>query len=75
LTAAGSRGTFAGMSPGAQAVLAALDDLPTTEREEVVWELLRRVAICEHLAPSVAELTAAADSVFEALDRRENSDH
>jgi hypothetical protein len=63
------------MSRGALAILAALDDLPTTEREEVVSELLRRVALAEHLAPSDAELTAAADAVFEDLDRRENSDH
>jgi hypothetical protein len=63
------------MSRGAQAILAALDDLPTTEREEVVSELLRRIALAEHVPPSDAELTAAADAVFEDLDRRENSDH
>jgi hypothetical protein len=61
------------MSRGAQAILAALDDLPPTEREEVVLELLRRVAVSEHAAPSDEELTAAADAVFEDLDRRENS--
>jgi hypothetical protein len=63
------------MSRGAQAILAALDDLPATEREEVVSELLRRAALAEHLSPSDDELTAAADAVFEDLDRRENSDH
>jgi hypothetical protein len=63
------------MSRGAQAILAALDDLPATEREEVVSELLRRVALGEHLPPSDDELTAAADAVFEDLDRRENSGH
>ncbi len=61
------------MSRGAQAILAALDDLPATEREEVVSELLRRVAFSQHIAPSDDELTAAADAVFEDLDRRENS--
>ncbi len=61
------------MSRGAQAILAALDDLPATEREEVVSELLRRVALSQHIAPSDDELTAAADAVFEDLDRRENS--
>ncbi len=61
------------MSSGAQAILAALDDLPATEREEVVSELLRRVALSQHVAPSDDELTAAADAVFEDLDRRENS--
>lgn len=61
------------MSRDAQAILAALDDLPPTEREEVVSELLRRVALSEHAAPSDDELTAAADAVFQDLDRRENS--
>lgn len=61
------------MSRGAQAIIAALDELPPTEREEVVAELLRRVALSEHPAPSDDELTAAADHVFLALDRRENS--
>jgi hypothetical protein len=61
------------MSRGAQAILAALDDLPATEREEVVSELLRRVALSEHVAPSDDDLTAAANAVFEDLDRRENS--
>lgn len=61
------------MSRGAQAILDALDDLPPTEREQVVTELLRRVALSENVAPSDDELTAAADAVFEELDRRENS--
>jgi len=61
------------MSRGAEAIIAALDGLPATEREEVVAELLRRVALSEHGAPSDEELTAAADQVFQALDRRENS--
>jgi hypothetical protein len=61
------------MSRGAEAILAALDELPTAEREAVVSELLRRVALSEHAAPSDDELTAAADEVFQALDRRENS--
>ena len=61
------------MSRGAEAILASLEDLPPEEREEVVSELLRRVAFSEHSAPSDDELTAAADQVFQALDRRENS--
>jgi hypothetical protein len=63
------------MSRGAEAIIAALDELPPAEREEVVAELLRRVALSEHAAPSDDELTAAADQVFKALDRRENSGH
>jgi hypothetical protein len=61
------------MSRGAEALIAALDELPTPEREEVVTELLRRVALSDHGTPSDEEFTAAADQVFQTLDRRENS--
>jgi hypothetical protein len=61
------------MSRNAQAVLAAFDQLPPAEREQVVSELLRRVAQSDHKSPSDDELVAAADDVFQALDRRENS--
>ena len=59
------------MTRGAEALLAALDELSPSEREEVVSELLRRVALSAHGAPSDDELTAAADQVFQAFDRRE----
>jgi hypothetical protein len=62
------------MSRDAQSVLAAFDQLPPAEREEVVCELLRRVAQSDHKSPSDGELVAAADEVFQELDRRENSD-
>jgi hypothetical protein len=61
------------MSRGADAIIAALDNLPAPEREEVVSELLRRVGLSDHGAPSDEELTAAADQVFQGLDRREES--
>ena len=61
------------MSRGAEAIIAALDNLPAPEREEVVSELLRRVALSDHGAPSDEELIAAADQVFLGLDRREES--
>ena len=61
------------MSRGAEAILAALDELPATERDEVVAALLRRVGLSEHSAPSDEELVSAADRVFLALDRGENS--
>jgi hypothetical protein len=60
------------MSRGAEAIIAALDELPDGEREEVVAAILRRVALSEHVAPSDEELAAAADQVFQAFDRREN---
>jgi hypothetical protein len=59
------------MSRNIEAILAELDELPTSDREEVVAEFLRRVALSEHPAPSDYELTAAADQVFQDLDRRE----
>jgi hypothetical protein len=61
------------MSRGAKAILAALDQLSPGEREEVVSELLRRVAFSEHGTPSDDELAAAADQVFQILDRNEHS--
>ena len=61
------------MSRDAQAVLAAFDQLPPAEREEVVGALLRRVAQSDHKSLSDDELVAAADEVFQDLDRREKS--
>ena len=61
------------MSRGAEAILAAFSELPAPERDEVVSELLRRVALSDHSAPSDEELVSAADQVFQTLDRRENS--
>jgi hypothetical protein len=61
------------MSRAAAEVMAAFDDLPPTDKEQVVSELLRRVAQSEHQTPSDEELTAAADHVFQALDRAETS--
>jgi len=61
------------MSRGAQGMLASLDDLPATERQKVVSELLRRVALSPQVTPCDDELTAAAEAAFRDLDRRENS--
>ena len=60
------------MSPGAKSVLDAFDALSVEEREEVVSELLRRVARSDHESPSDEELVATADEVFLELDRRES---
>jgi hypothetical protein len=62
------------MSQQAEAILAAIGDLPASERDEVVAELLRRVALSEHSTPSDDELVSAADQVFQSLDKRENSE-
>ena len=61
------------MSRAAASIIAAFEELPPTDREEVVSEILRRVAQSEHGAPSDEELTAAADQVFQALDQAETS--
>lgn len=59
------------MSRAAAELLAAFDELPPSDREEIVSELLRRIAQSEHQAPSDGELTTAADQIFQALDRAE----
>jgi hypothetical protein len=58
------------MSCAAAEVLAAFEALPAADKEVVVSEL-RRVAQFEHQASSDQELTAAADQMFQALDRGE----
>jgi hypothetical protein len=54
---------------------AEVDDMgnirPKEKGEAVASEGLRRVAQSEHQEPSDQELTAAADQMFQALDRRE----
>ncbi len=59
------------MSCAAAEVLAAFEALPAADKEAVVSELLHRVAQFDHQAPSDQELTAAADQMFQALDRAE----
>ena len=59
------------MSGGAKNVLDAFEQLPPSERDEVVVELLRRAAASPHESPSDDELLRAADDVFLELDRRE----
>ena len=45
--------------------------LPEREREEVVAELLRRARSEPHDLPNDQDLVAAADHLFQDLDRRE----
>lgn len=61
------------MSRSSEAVIAAFNKLPPAEREEVVAELVRRVALVDHEGLSDEGLVAAADDVFRGLDRQENS--
>ncbi len=45
--------------------------LPESERQEVLAELLRRAKSEPHDLPDDHDLTAAADRLFQDLDRRE----
>lgn len=45
--------------------------LPEGDRQEVLAELLRRAKSEPHDLPDDQDLTAAADRVFQDLDRRE----
>jgi hypothetical protein len=47
------------------------DALPEAERQEVLAELLRRARTEPHDLPSDDDLTAAADRLFQDLDKRE----
>lgn len=47
------------------------DALPERERQEVLAELLRRARAEPHDPPEDADLVAAADHLFQDLDRRE----
>jgi hypothetical protein len=60
------------MSEATKSLLDQFDSLPVPEREEVLRQLLRREAFSEHDLPDDAALTAAADEVFQALDRDES---
>jgi hypothetical protein len=60
------------MSEGAKSVLEAFEALPADAREEVLAELIRRVAQSDYESPNDEELMSAADRVFSEYDRGEN---
>jgi hypothetical protein len=59
------------MTQAAKKLVGEFDALPEADREQVLSELLRRAAAGPHDLPADKDLTAAADQVFEELDRRE----
>jgi len=59
------------MTQAAKKLVGEFDALPEAEREAVLAELLRRAAGGPHDLPTEEDLTAAADRVFQELDRRE----
>jgi hypothetical protein len=59
------------MSEAARAVLAAFDELPSTDRTDVAAAILRRAEADDGLE---ADLLAAADSLFLSYDAAEAAD-
>ena len=61
------------MTHATKKLLEEFDALPDRERSELVAELARRVAQAPHQGASDEDLLAAADRLFLALDKREQS--
>lgn len=59
------------MTQAAKKFVGEFEALPEAAREEVLAELLRRAAAGRHDLPNEQDLIAAADEVFQELDRRE----
>lgn len=59
------------MDPAAEKLVKQYDALPQATRQEVLAELLRRAAVDPHDLPTEDDLVAAADQLFQELDRRE----
>ena len=61
------------MTPVVEKLVAAVEALPQAQRHEVIAVLLRRAPTEPHDLPEDADLVAAADALFQELDRREQS--
>jgi hypothetical protein len=59
------------MTQSAKKFVGEFDALPEADREQVLVALLRRAAGEPHDLPNDEDLVAAADRVFQELDRRE----
>jgi predicted nucleic acid-binding protein len=59
------------MTPVVEKLVADVEALPEAQREEVIAALLRRARTDSHDLPSDDDLVAAADALFQNLDRRE----
>ena len=62
------------MTQASKKLLDEFDALPEQDRAELVSELLRRTAFGPHDLPEDQDLVAAADRLFVALDRHEQSE-
>jgi hypothetical protein len=61
------------MTAAVQKLVAEVEALPEVERDEVIAALLRRAQTEPHDLPGDADLVAAADALFQELDRRDQS--
>ena len=59
------------MTQTAKKFVGEFEALPEADREEVLAELLRRAAAAPHDLPDQEDMIAAADQVFQELDRRQ----
>ena len=59
------------MSLTAEKLIDEFEALPQADRQKVLAEMLRRAALEPHDLPSEGDLVAAADHLFQELDRRE----
>lgn len=61
------------MTPAVEKLVAEVEALPEAQREEVIAALLRRAKTEPHDLPTDADLVAAADTLFQELDKREQN--
>ena len=59
------------MTPVVEKLVAEVAALPESQRQEVLAALLQRAKTEPHDLPDDADLVAAADALFQELDRRE----
>ena len=61
------------MTPVVEKLVAQVEALPEGQRQEVIAALLQRARTEHHELPEDADLVAAADVLFQDLDRGEQS--
>lgn len=61
------------MTPVVEKLVAEVEALPDGQRQEVIAALLQRAKTEHHELPEDGDLVAAADALFQELDRGEQS--
>lgn len=59
------------MTPVVEKLVAEVEALPADQREEVIAALLQRARTEDHNLPTDGDLVAAADALFQELDKNE----